>query len=89
MNAEWLVNYFGNLSVDQTLDCLKEMLTNNLRQNLQIVVQVAIKYSELLQPHNLIDIFEAFKSYDGLYYYLGSIVNVSQDPLVHYKSRTS
>ncbi|KAI8979961.1 hypothetical protein BDB01DRAFT_798258 [Pilobolus umbonatus] len=85
MNAEWLVNYFGNLSVDQTLDCLKEMLTKNLRQNLQIVVQISIKYSEQLQPHNLIELFESFKSNEGLYYYLGSIVNVSQDPLVHYK----
>ncbi|KAI7870822.1 hypothetical protein BDF14DRAFT_1879064 [Spinellus fusiger] len=85
MNAEWLVSYFGTLSVDQTLDCLKEMLTSNLRQNLQVVVQVAIKYSEQLQPHNLVDLFENFKSNEGLYYYLGSIVNVSQDPLVHFK----
>ncbi|KAI8886497.1 clathrin heavy chain [Backusella circina FSU 941] len=85
MQAEWLVNYFGNLSVDQTLDCIKEMLNQNLRQNLQIVVQIAIKYSEQLQPHNLIDMFESFKSNEGLYYYLGSIVNVSQDPLVHFK----
>ncbi|KAF7731429.1 hypothetical protein EC973_000237 [Apophysomyces ossiformis] len=85
MNAEWLVSYFGNLSVDQTLECLKEMLTANLRQNLQVVVQVSIKYSEQLQPHNLIDIFESFKSNEGLYYFLGSIVNVSQDPLVHFK----
>ncbi|RCI04960.1 hypothetical protein CU098_004297 [Rhizopus stolonifer] len=84
MSTEWLVSYFGNLSVDQTLDCLKEMLTNNLRQNLQIVVQVAIKYSEQLQPHNLIDLLESYKTNDGLYYYLGSIVNVSQDPLVHF-----
>ncbi|KAI9251762.1 hypothetical protein BDA99DRAFT_563473 [Phascolomyces articulosus] len=85
MNAEWLVNYFGTLSVDQTLDCLKEMLSNNLRQNLQVVVQIAIKYSEQLQPHNLIDLFESYKCNEGLYYYLGSIVNVSQDPLVHFK----
>ncbi|KAI8391214.1 uncharacterized protein BYT42DRAFT_490201 [Radiomyces spectabilis] len=85
MQADWLVNYFGNLSVDQTLECLKEMLTNNLRQNLQVVVQIAIKYSEQLQAHNLIDLFESFKSNEGLYYYLGSIVNVSQDPLVHFK----
>ncbi|CAO3613133.1 unnamed protein product [Mucor hiemalis] len=85
MNSDWLVNYFGNLSVEQTLECLKEMLSNNLRQNLQIVVQIAIKYSEQLQPHNLIELFESFKSNEGLYYYLGSIVNVSQDGLVHYK----
>lgn len=85
MAADYLVNYFGNLSVEQTLECLKEMLTNNLRQNLQIVVQIAIKYSEQLQPHNLIELFESFKSNEGLYYYLGSIVNVSQDALVHFK----
>jgi clathrin heavy chain len=85
MQAEWLVNYFGNLSVDQTLDCLKEMLSQNLRQNLQIVVQIAIKYSEQLQSHNLIELFENYKTNEGLYYYLGSIVNVSQDPLVHFK----
>ncbi|SAM07401.1 hypothetical protein [Absidia glauca] len=83
--AEWLVDYFGTLSVDQTLECLKEMLNGNLRQNLQVVVQVAIKYSEQLQPHNLIEMFESYKSNEGLYYYLGSIVNVSQDPLVHFK----
>lgn len=65
MNPEWVVNYFGTLSVDQTLECLKEMLANNLRQNLQVVVQVAIKYSEQLQPHNLIDLFESFKSNEG------------------------
>lgn len=63
--AEWLVNYFGTLSVDQTLDCLKEMLTSNLRQNLQVVVQIAIKYSEQLQPHNLIELFESYKSNEG------------------------
>ncbi|KAI9493853.1 hypothetical protein BDB00DRAFT_762730 [Zychaea mexicana] len=85
MNTEWLVSYFGTLSVDQTLECLREMLNLNLRQNLQVVVQVAIKYSEQLQPHNLIDLLESYKSNEGLYYYLGSIVNVSQDPLVHFK----
>ncbi|KAI8968277.1 hypothetical protein BDF20DRAFT_827793 [Mycotypha africana] len=85
MNAEWLVNYFGDRSVDQVLECLKEMLNINLRQNLQIVVQIAIKYSDQIQPHNLIDLFESFKSNEGLYYYLGSIVNMSQDGLVHFK----
>ncbi|KAL1921362.1 uncharacterized protein VTP21DRAFT_11078 [Calcarisporiella thermophila] len=85
ITPEWFVNYFGQLSVEQTLECLKEMLSNNLRQNLQICVQVAIKYSEQLGPQNLIELFESFKSFEGLYYYLGSIVNLSQDPIVHFK----
>ncbi|CAJ0847478.1 14890_t:CDS:10, partial [Entrophospora sp. SA101] len=81
----FVVQYFGNLSVDNSLDCLKEMLKVNIRQNLQVVIQIATKYSEQLQPLNLVQLFESFKSYEGLYYYLGSIVNLSTDPDVHFK----
>jgi clathrin heavy chain len=59
------VNFFGRLSVDQSLECLKEMLNNNMRQNLQVVVQVATKYSEQLGAVNLINLFESFKSFEG------------------------
>ncbi|KAI3653844.1 hypothetical protein MP228_001791 [Amoeboaphelidium protococcarum] len=85
LNPEWLVNYFGKLSVEQSLECLKEMLTNNMRQNMQIVVQIAGKYTEQLGAIKLIEMFEGFKSFEGLYYYLGAIVNFSQDPVVHFK----
>ena len=85
LNAEWLVNYFGSLSVEDSIECLKAMLTHNIRQNLQICVQVATKYHEQLSTAALIDLFESFKSYEGLFYFLGSIVNFSQDPEVHFK----
>ncbi|KXJ91379.1 clathrin heavy chain [Microdochium bolleyi] len=84
-NAEWLINYFGQLSVEQSLDCLDAMLKTNIRQNLQSVVQIATKYSELLGPVRLIDLFEKYKTAEGLFYYLGSIVNMSQEPDVHFK----
>jgi clathrin heavy chain len=64
-NAEWLVNYFGSLTVEQSIACLQEMLRTNMRQNLQIVVQIATKYSDLLGPVKLIELFEQFKSSDG------------------------
>ncbi|VDM80945.1 unnamed protein product [Strongylus vulgaris] len=82
---QWLVNYFGSLSVDDSLECLKAMLTQNIRQNLQVVVQIASKYHEQLGTDKLIDMFETHKSYEGLFYFLGSIVNFSQDPEVHFK----
>ena len=85
LNSDWLINYFGTLSVDDSIECLKAMLTNNIRQNLQICVQVATKYHEQLATTALIDLFESFKSYEGLFYFLGSIVNFSQDPDVHFK----
>lgn len=80
-----LVNYFGQLSVEDSLECLKAMLQANLRQNLQVVVQIAAKYYELLGTQVLIDMFESFKSYEGLFDFLGHIVNFSQDPEVHFK----
>ncbi|EEB11299.1 clathrin heavy chain, putative [Pediculus humanus corporis] len=85
LNSEWLVGYFGTLSVEDSLECLKAMLTNNIRQNLQTCVQVATKYHEQLTTKALIDLFESFKSYEGLFYFLGSIVNFSQDQEVHFK----
>jgi len=60
------------------------MLTANLRQNLRVVVQVA-KYSDLLGPSRLIELFEQFNSFEGLYYYLSSVVNLSQDQGIHFK----
>ncbi|XP_039266520.2 clathrin heavy chain 1 [Styela clava] len=85
LNPEWLVNYFGSLSVEDSLECLKAMLTANIRQNLQLCVQVATKYHEQLSTQSLIDLFESFKSFEGLFYFLGSIVNFSQEAEVHFK----
>ncbi|KAI0641858.1 clathrin heavy chain [Trametes meyenii] len=83
--ADWLVDYFSKLTTEQSFACMQEMLRVNIRQNLQIAVQIATKYSDILGPVKLIEMFESFKTYEGLYYYLGSIVNLSQDPEVHFK----
>ena len=85
LNADWLVNFFGTLSVEVSLECLKAMLQANISQNLQVCVQVAKKYHEQLTTNSLIDLFESFKSFEGLFYFLGSIVNFSQDPEIHFK----
>ena len=62
---QWLVNYFGSLSVEDSLECLKAMLQANIRQNLNVCVQIASKYHEQLSTNSLIEIFESFKSYEG------------------------
>lgn len=85
LSPDWLVGFFGTLSVEDSLECLKAMMTANIRQNLQICIQIATKYHEQLTTKALIDLFESFKSYEGLFYFLGSIVNFSQDQEVHFK----
>jgi clathrin heavy chain len=84
-SQDWLTNFFGRLSLEQSLDCLDAMLKFNIRQNLQAVVHIATKYSDLLGPTRLIDLFEKYKTAEGLFYYLGSIVNVSEDQDVNFK----
>ncbi|KAK0624744.1 hypothetical protein B0T17DRAFT_577343 [Bombardia bombarda] len=84
-NADWLIEFFSRLSVEQSIDCLDAMMKHNIRQNLQSVVQIATKYAELLGAQRLIDIFEKYKTAEGLFYFLGSIVNVTEDPEVVFK----
>lgn len=80
-----LTEFFGTLSKEWALECLKELLTVNIRQNLQIVVQVAKEYTEQLSAEKIIELLESFKSWEGLYFYLGSYVAFSEDPEVHFK----
>lgn len=46
MNSEFIVTYFGTLSRETSIDVMKEMLGKNMRQNLQMVVQIATAYSD-------------------------------------------
>ncbi|KAE9389774.1 ARM repeat-containing protein [Gymnopus androsaceus JB14] len=81
----WLTNYFSRLTTEQSMSCLQEMLHVNICQNLQVVIQIATKYSDILGPVKLIEMFESYKTFEGVYYYLGSIANLSTDPEVHFK----
>ena len=40
LNPDWLVNYFGSLSVEDSMECLRAMLQANIRQNLQVLYSV-------------------------------------------------
>ncbi|KAH3986603.1 clathrin heavy chain [Parastagonospora nodorum] len=82
---EWLINYFGQLTVELSLDCLDAMLTTNIRQNLQAVIRIAQKYSDLLGATKIIDLLEKHRTAEGLYFFLGSIVNVAEDKDVTFK----
>ncbi|CAI9261472.1 unnamed protein product [Lactuca saligna] len=66
-------------------DIKRVILLVNLRGNLQIIVQVAKEYCEQLGVESCIKIFEQFKSYDGLYFFLGSYLSSSEDPDIHFK----
>ncbi|KXS95108.1 hypothetical protein AC578_7424 [Pseudocercospora eumusae] len=85
LSEEFLINYFGRLTVDLALECMDEMLKTNIRQNLQAVINIAKKYSDLFGPNRIIDLLEKYRTAEGLYFYLGGIVNLSEDNEVTFK----
>lgn len=85
LSPEWLLNWWARLDQKEGLECMREMLQINLRQNLQTCVQIAIKYSHVMNPISVISLFEEFKTFEGLYLFLGSIVNQSQDSNIIFK----
>ncbi len=56
--------------------CMQEMLRVNISQNLQVVVQIATKYSDVLGPVKLIEMFESFKSFEGEFFFCHHSVSV-------------
>jgi clathrin heavy chain len=85
IQPEFLVEFFRELAPEDGLSCLKELLRANQQQNMQVVVQVATKYSDVFGIALLMKMFEEFNCWKGLYYYLGAICVMSQDPDVHFK----
>ncbi|AMD22448.1 HGR109Cp [Eremothecium sinecaudum] len=83
--ADWLVGYFGKLNVQQSLACLRALMDSDLKLNMQIIVNVAIKFSDLFSPEVLIKLFEDYKATEGLYNYLKSIVHLTNDPEIVFK----
>ena len=83
---EFFVEFFSQRSPEESLELLEILLRapGGPRQNLQIVVQVAVAYYAQLTPAKVIEMFEKFKSYEGMYYFLNKIVGLVDDPEVHY-----
>uniref|UniRef100_A0A1I8JDQ1 Clathrin-link domain-containing protein n=1 Tax=Macrostomum lignano TaxID=282301 RepID=A0A1I8JDQ1_9PLAT len=67
LNPEWLVNYFGNLSVDDSLECLKAMLQANIRQNLQFKeVERIVRESSVYEAERVKNFLKEAKLTDQL-----------------------
>ena len=67
IQPEFLVKFFGTQSCETSMECLHHLLRTNMRQNLQLVVQVAREYSEQLTSEKLIEMFEQYNSWEGLF----------------------
>mmetsp|Transcript_13917 Transcript_13917/g.39575 ORF Transcript_13917/g.39575 Transcript_13917/m.39575 type:complete len:1722 (+) Transcript_13917:173-5338(+) len=92
---DFMVSYFGNLSVGDGLEALAVLLKQ--RHNVkfvttamgaqftipQLAARIASEYSAQMTPAALIKLFEDENCFDGMYYFLGQAVTVSDDPTIH------
>eukprot|EP00299_Pterocystis_sp_00344_P020124 c9905_g1_i1.p1 GENE.c9905_g1_i1~~c9905_g1_i1.p1 ORF type:complete len:1692 (-),score=393.52 c9905_g1_i1:99-5132(-) len=85
IQPEFLVEFFKDLAPEDGVACLRELLKANQQQNMQVAVQIATKYSDIYGIHRLMKMFEEFNCWKGLFYYLGAVCVMSQDPDVHFK----
>jgi len=84
MTPEFLIQFFSRMPPESAFECLTDLMRHN-RQNLNVVVQIAIKYHEQIGAGKIVDMFESFGSNEGVFYFLGAILSASTDPDVHFK----
>lgn len=82
--ADWLTNYVTKLQADWILVLIGDLLRHN-RQNLQLTVQITAANYQKLDLQNCLKVFEGVGSFDGIYYFLGSILNNTNDKDIYFK----
>lgn len=55
------------------------------RQNIQIVVNVSIQHLAKLGAGNIVKMFESVGSFEGIFFFLGTVINSTNDKEVHHK----
>ena len=85
IDPQALLEWFGTLSREWALDCIKELLVSNPRQNLQIIVNVCKEYTEQIGADSILKLLEDHNSSEGMFFYLGALVATSTEPDHHQK----
>lgn len=84
LSPDFIADYLGKMSAEDCLACMGEMLKFN-RQNIQTVVNVSVTNLQKLGAGNVVKMFESVGSHDGIFYFLGTVINSTQDKEVHHK----
>merc|ERR1719158_1846952 len=77
MTPEFMSSFMARLPPETALECLYDLLRHN-RQNVQVVVQVAIKYHGHIGAMKWVEMFESFGSNEGTFWFLGAILAQSE-----------
>jgi clathrin heavy chain len=81
---EQMIAVFKRLDPEDALESLDNLMRSN-RQNVQRVAEVAIGNHDRLDPHKIIQLFEHYQSWDGLFFFLGHILPNTEDEDCYFK----
>ncbi len=81
---ELLIEYFGRLSEEDSLQCMYDLLKSN-RQNVILVAEIAVKYASKINTKKSIEVLESFGSNEGLLVYLANVLPHTDDPDIYFK----
>lgn len=81
---DFITEYLGRMSPEQCIECMGEMLKFN-RNNIQTVVNVSVQHLAKLGAGNIVKMFESVGSFEGIFFFLGTVINSTNDKEVHEK----
>lgn len=84
ISKEQLVEYFANMGTEDIHACMYDLINSN-RQNVPVVTEIAVKYYNKIDIQKVIEIFQKFGSFDGLFFLLGNVLPQSEDPELYFK----
>jgi clathrin heavy chain len=85
ISPDFLLKYFSTMSPEWAIDCLKELLTNNPRGNVQLVVKIAGTYYQQFGIDTLLNLFNQTNASEAIYYFLAQVVTTCDDPDIHFR----
>ncbi len=78
LSPDYISEYLSKMEQEDCIACMGEMLRFN-RQNIQTVVNVCIQNLSKLGAGNIVKMFEGVGSYEGIFYFLGTVINSTND----------
>lgn len=79
-----MIAVFRRLDPEDAIQSLDDLMRSN-RQNVQRVAEVAIGNFDRLDSQRVIELFEAYQAWEGLFYFLGHILPQTEDEECYFK----
>ncbi|CRG97759.1 clathrin heavy chain, putative [Plasmodium gallinaceum] len=74
ISLEWIKNYFSTLSDTVCQDILFDLMKGN-KVNMDVIISICVQYYNKIGIKKIINKFEENKNYEGIFYFVSSILN--------------